>query len=92
MSRKAEKMSFGLCGETCPALDGLVYAAYDEISKKLDLDERSREVVFNILLDDYCEKFKDVGTHLLRSALNEACETIINLEDKIDDLEYGIGH
>ena len=92
MSRKAEKLSFGLCGETCPALDNKVYSAYQEICKSLDLGEDGREIVFNILMEKYIEEFKEVGTHLLRGALNEACETIIELEDKISELEYEISN
>lgn len=90
MSRKAEKLSFGLCSETCPALDNKVYSAYQEICESLELSEDGREIVFNILMEKYIEEFKDVGTHLLRHALNTACETIIELEDKVDELEYEI--
>ena len=90
MSRKSQKMSFEMCAETCPALDQMVYGAYDEICKKLDLEEKQRGIVFNILNEDYIDRFKDVGTHLLRDALNSACELILELEDRIDELEYEI--
>lgn len=90
MSRKAEKMSFSMCDETCPALDQMVYGAYDEITKKLNLDEKQREIVFNILIEEYTDKFKDVGTHLLRASLNEACERILELEVEVEELEYEI--
>lgn len=83
-------MSFDYCDETCPALDASVYDAYSEISEKLSLNEDQRKIVFNVLIEDYLEKFKNVGTHLLRDALNNACENIIDLEDKIDELEYEI--
>ena len=90
MSRKHIKMSFDYCGETCPELDASVYDAYNEISEKLSLNEDQRKIVFNVLIEDYLEKFKNVGTHLLRDALNSACENIIDLEDKIDELEYEV--
>lgn len=90
MSNKAKRMSFNLCDETCPALEQMVYGAYDDICKKLDLNDNQREIVFNILIEEYCEKFKDVGTHLLRDALNKCCENVLDLEDRIDELEYEI--
>lgn len=88
MSNKSIKMSFNMCEETCPALEQMVYGAYDEICKALNLVDSDMEKVFNILIEDYIEKFKDVGTHLLRGALNDACENIIDLTDKIEELEY----
>ena len=84
----AKRLSIDMCKETCPALEYEVYTAYEEICKKLNLESDKQEIVHNILIDTYCEKFKDVGTHLLRDALNTACENILSLEDKIDDLEY----
>lgn len=81
----AKRLSIDMCKETCPALEYEVYTAYEEICKKLNLESDKQEIVHNILIDTYCEKFKDVGTHLLRDALNTACENILSLEDKLYD-------
>lgn len=90
MSRKADRLSFGMCGETCPALDNKVYEAYQDICEALKLDCDNKRIVFEILIEIYLDKFKDVGTHLLRNSLTEACETIIELESKVDELECEI--
>lgn len=90
MSKKSKKMSFGYCGETCPSVDGVFYKAYDEICEKLNLDEKDREFVFNLLVEDYCQEVKEVGTFLLRDSLDSACERIEELEDEVENLKYKI--
>ena len=84
MSRKAERLSFNMCAETCPNLEDAVYSAYDEISKALSLNERDKETVFELLIEKHVEKFKEAASYKLRDALNEACEKIIELESEMN--------
>lgn len=85
---KAEKLSFALCPETCPKVNEHFENTFDEIVTAFSLDEINQEILYNLLVEVLSDKIKDDGTLLLRNALNTACDQIIELKSKIEDLNY----
>lgn len=82
-------MSTNYCKHTCPAVDQKFDDLAGDISQLLndaDVDPRLIKQVEHII-HDYNESIKEVGTYLLRNALDNCYGDLIASNHRVDELE-----
>lgn len=85
MATKAQRLAFGVCPETCPAVD----KAFDVANWNLKtlFPDYAASTQGEEILAMLQEAVKSFGTVKLRCALEDMSERVLDYEDEVEDLK-----